>query len=95
VRGLARFMLGRFAESVPDFRAAAERNPSVAWPHRFLLAAYGHLGKADDAKWELSELESLGQKFTLKFVRQASPIVHKPSLELYLDGLRKAGVPEE
>jgi TolB-like protein len=95
LKGQSLFLLGRYEEAIPNFEIAIERNPTVAWPHRFLLASYGHLGRLDDAEWEISELESLGQPSTIKWVKTNSPIVYPEYLNRYLDGLRKAGVPEE
>ena len=88
-------MLGRYEDAVPNFLSAAKRNPNVSWPRRWLVATYGHLNLLDDARWELSELESLGQPLTIKIVRERSPIVHEPYLKSYIDGLKKAGVSEE
>ena len=95
LRGRCLYMLGRYEDAVPNFLSAAKRNPNVSWPRRWLVATYGHLNLLEDAKWELSELESLGQPLTIKIVRERSPIVHKPYLKSYIDGLKKAGVLEE
>lgn len=93
--GQAQYLLKDFEASIPNFKTAIERNPNVSWPHRWLAAAYGQLGLIDDAEWELSELESMGQVPTLKTVTERTPMVHQPYIELYVDGLRKAGVPKE
>ena len=49
----------------------------------------------DDAEWEISELKALNQPPTLKTAKKESPFVDPTNLGLYLDGLRKAGVPED
>jgi len=95
VLGQAQFLLEDFAAAIPNFKLASERNPTVTWPHRFLLASYGHLGMMEDAEWEKSELESLGQPLTIRAVRERMPFQYPPYVKLFLDGLRKAGVPEE
>ena len=93
--GQSQFLLTRYQAAAENFKKAIERNPTVRWPHRWLLATYGHLGLLDDAGWEISELESLNQATTIKQVREDTSITDPGYLELYLEGLRKAGVPEK
>ncbi|HSM39969.1 MAG TPA: adenylate/guanylate cyclase domain-containing protein, partial [Afifellaceae bacterium] len=57
--GRSQFFLTRFEAAEQNFQKAIERNPSVGWPHRWLVATYGHLGRVDDAEWEMSELQSI------------------------------------
>ncbi|MBT5666288.1 MAG: adenylate/guanylate cyclase domain-containing protein [Rhodospirillaceae bacterium] len=95
VLGQSQYCLTNFEAAIENFKSAVERNPTVAWPHKFLLASYGQLGLQDDADWEISELEALGQPPTIKNARETSPLQDPAYLKLYLDGLRKAGVPEE
>ncbi|MBT4702135.1 MAG: adenylate/guanylate cyclase domain-containing protein, partial [Rhodospirillaceae bacterium] len=95
VLGQSQFLLTRYEAAIENFKIAVERNPTVAWPHKLLLASYGQLGLLDDADWEISELDALGQSPTIKNAREASPIQDPAYLKLYLDGMRKGGVPEE
>ena len=57
--------------------------------------SYGFLGQTDDAEWEIEELSALGYEMTLEWAREFENIAHPASLERYLDGLRKAGVPDD
>jgi len=95
VFGQSQYLLGDFEAAIPNFQKAIERNPTVAWPHHFLLARYGQLGKLNDAEWEISELESLGRPPTIKRLKATTPIQDPASVALFMDGLRKGGVPEE
>ncbi len=95
VLGQAQFYLTRYEDAARNFLIAIERNPTVTWPHQYLLASYGYLGLLDDAEWEISELDNLGQITTIKRIRANTPVRHLEYLKRYLDGLRKAGVPEE
>jgi adenylate cyclase len=94
VRGISQFHLTRYDAAAEDLRKAIERNPTAPWPHRFLAATYGQLGMKDEAEWELEELRALGYDPTIATVRRTINIVSPAYLELYLNGLRKAGVPE-
>jgi tetratricopeptide (TPR) repeat protein len=55
-----------------------------------LAAAYARAGKIDAAKDALAEARRTNPKLTVKWL-----IEHGPGLPAVLDGLRKAGVPEE
>jgi len=92
--GRAQYFLTRFEIAAANLKKATQRNPTVPWPHRWLVAAYGQLGKRDDAAWELAELDGLGQSLTIETAREGTTIRHPAYVELFVDGLRKAGVPE-
>lgn len=93
--GRAQFFLTRFDFAADNFRKASERNPTVAWPHRWLISTYGHLGRADDADWEMTELEGLGAEATISESSALTTITDPNYLDLFLEGLRKAGMPEQ
>ncbi len=92
--GRSQFFLTRFEAAEQNFQKAIERNPSVGWPHRWLVATYGHLGRVDDAEWEMSELQIIDSIDTIAEIRKVTT-VHDPAyLDLFIEGLRKAGLPE-
>jgi adenylate cyclase len=95
ILGQSQYLLTRYEAAAENFRKAIERNPTVSWPRRWLLATYGQLGMKDDAEWEISELEGLGQPVTLTSAREISPFADHTYLKHYLEGLHKAGVPEQ
>ena len=78
-----------------SFKKAIVRNPAVGWPRRWLVATYGQLGKLDDAEWEISELDGLGQPLTINGMRKVAPVEDPEVWFLLTEGMRKAGVPEE
>jgi len=55
-----------------------------------LSAAYAQAGKMDEAKAVLAELRRLNPVVTIKWMEE-----RPPNLSAMLDGLRKAGMPEE
>jgi hypothetical protein len=87
--------LTRYEAAAENFQKATERNPNVPWPHRALISVYGHLGQIDDAEWEIEELAVLGYEITLDSARQTERFTLSAHMEHFLDGLRKAGVPEK
>lgn len=92
--GRSQFFLTRFDAAEQSFRKAIERNPTVAWPHRWLIATYGHLDRPDDAEWELSELASIDSIDTIAEIRKVTTVHDPVYLNMFLEGLRKGGVPE-
>lgn len=92
--GRAQFFLTRFEAAAESFSKAVERNPTVPWPHRFLVATYGHLGQIEDAEWEISELQGIGTAATISQSKAITTITDPGYLNLYLEGLRKGGMPE-
>ena len=61
----------------------------------YLVAALGHLGRVDDARAALEELLRRKPEFSCSFARKKLfYIKNSAQMEHYLDGLRKAGLPE-
>ena len=58
--------------------------------HVSLAAAYAQAGKMDEAKAELAEARRRNPAITVKWIKE-----HSPNLPALLDGLRKAGLPED
>jgi hypothetical protein len=52
------------------------------------------MGRSDDAAWELEELRGQGHEMSLSRSRATISIQDPAYLERFIDGLRKAGVPE-
>jgi adenylate cyclase len=79
-----------------EWMRKALRQPVVPrfWGRAALIAALGHAGDKAAAQPEISELLSRAPDFSLSLVRRTYPNRNPEYLEFYLDGLRKAGVPE-
>ncbi len=93
--GRSQLLLARYDAAANNLEKATKRNPNVPWPRQYLISAYGQLGRKDDAEWEVEELRAQGYETSVYHFREASN-VHDPAfMERYLDGLRKAGLPEQ
>ena len=84
-----------------DYQAAAEwalralRQPNFQWSrYAVLLAALGQLGRTDEAARYLGDTLASRPDFTVSFVRDTHLFGSTEDFDHYLDGLRKAGVPE-
>jgi TolB-like protein/DNA-binding SARP family transcriptional activator len=88
------FMLGRYDEAAKYYGQVIQANPGFIIAHRGLAASYAHLGRMEDAKWEAAEILTLQPDFSLRAQREMSPFRRKEDMERFIDGLRKAGLPE-
>jgi TolB-like protein/DNA-binding SARP family transcriptional activator len=90
--GMTLFGLGRFAEAVDTFRRMSVLN---YWTHAYLAACYGQLGEKDKAQEHLKAYAADAPAASLDAFAHAEGYFKNPEdLELWLDGLRKAGLPE-
>jgi tetratricopeptide (TPR) repeat protein len=86
--------LHEYEESVKWARLGL-RHQNAGWPLPATLAsALGHLGRSEEARQALGEMERLRPGTTIDFVRAHLPITDPDYMEHLLDGLRKAGLPE-
>jgi tetratricopeptide (TPR) repeat protein len=82
--------LGRAEDVISTVRRM--RNPSEG--RRLLAANYAHLGRLDEARAEAREVLRLHPGFTIADWAQRPPYKHREPLERYIEGMRRAGLPE-
>ena len=83
--------LGRFDEAVSAAKKAIRQNPLFPFAYRCLASALAHLGREAEAREAVAGLLELEPDFRIS-ERVARGDVS--GLQLYIDGLRKAGLPE-
>jgi adenylate cyclase len=88
--GTAELGLGHFEAAVDEFRKAIDSGFRAYFVYAGLSAAYAQAGEMDEATTALAEARRLNPKLTVKWV-----IEHNGKVPAVLDGLRKAGLPEE
>lgn len=89
----AHYFSYRFDEAVQWAERAVEQSPTFPVGLRFLAAAQAQVGRTDEAHRVISQLLRVQPTSTLTLSRTSSYRLPE-MLELYLDGLRKAGLPE-
>jgi adenylate cyclase len=92
--GLAHYGAGHYEEAVAPLRAAINRFPTYITPRRHLAAAYAQMGRLDEAGAEIEALRRLDPSLCIALYRERMRYEKVEDLEHYLDGLRKAGLPE-
>lgn len=94
VEALAHFYQNRFEEALPLIEDAVNKNPEFARMQLLLAATFGHLGDKEAAEWALVEADILIQNLSIENERDNHPWAKEEDRELYLEGLRKAGLGE-
>jgi len=97
VLGLVHFSMEQFEEAATSFDRALKRNPENYAPLIPLAAAYGHLGRKQEATAAIDEFKKTWPTLSVEDV--SGPFMmakYKDPVDKdrLLDGLRKAGLPE-
>ena len=88
--GDAELGLGHFDAAVDEYHKAIDAGWRAYQPYRGLAAAYALDGKMEEATSALAEARRLNPQLTLKWEQ-----THSVNIPPLLEGLRKAGLPEE
>jgi adenylate cyclase len=91
--GQARFLLGQHEEAIALMNRALARAGSFLPLRLHLAVLYQKLGRQEEAKAQLSEARKTFAWASIEDTRQRS-LYKGVLLQRYLDGLRKAGMPE-
>ena len=95
VLGNAHRLLGNYEEALAALKAWQERLPNAPFPHIVLTYTYAEMGRLEDARAEAQELLEKWPDFSVEQQAKMTPYQDPAELELTLEGLRKAGVPEK
>jgi tetratricopeptide (TPR) repeat protein len=100
IAGAARNHLGCWHEAVTWFRRSIEANRNYPSSYFQLAAALAQLGRNDEAHSAVKAGLALNPTFTLSRARalwtaSSDDPTRLAQIEPFLDGLRKAGLPEE
>ena len=94
IAGIAHLFSGRPEPALELARRSAALYPDWDSTYWLLVPAYGQLDRPAEARAALAKLLSLSPGLTVSGARQRLPIRNRASLDMILDGLRKAGLPE-
>jgi adenylate cyclase len=91
--GAAHFWAKRFEETVSWTRRVLVQHPNHSIAKRYLAASLAHLGRIEEARDVIADLLRSQPQSSLSRSRK-STFRYGWMMELYIDGLRKAGLPE-
>ena len=92
--GFACYLLGRYADALPQLQKAVSRAPNNGHSRRYLAATYAQLGEFDRAREQAAEALRIEPWFTIRQGIFARICKRPEDAEHFSDGLRKAGFPE-
>ena len=87
--------LGHIDDAVSWASKALHQNPKFTPAHRVLAASLGHAGRLEEARRVVERLQALVPGLTVSRFGKETRVRHPEYFELLMDGLRKAGLPEE
>jgi TolB-like protein/Tfp pilus assembly protein PilF len=91
-RGL--LLLNQHAEAIAELKTCSLAAPGFRVCHEVAAVAYAEMGRLDEARAEVIEAHRLDPDFTLASAPEVLPFKNSQDLKRFLDGLRKAGLPE-
>jgi tetratricopeptide (TPR) repeat protein len=93
--GVAHLAARRFEQAIKWADRALHDQPRSVGAMRVKIAANAHLGRLDEARIKLSRMLAIDPKVTIAAVREYAHFMAPEVLELYVSGLRLAGLPEK
>jgi len=91
----AHFAARRFEQVIEWADRALHDQPRLVTAMRVKVAALANLGRLDEARAELSRVLAIDPKLTIAGFREFAHFMAPQLLELWVTGLRLAGLPEE
>jgi tetratricopeptide (TPR) repeat protein len=92
---IAHLAARRFEQAIEWADRALHDQPRSATAMRLKVAANAYLGRYDKARAELSRLLAINPKLTTSGFRAYLHFCSPETLEVYVNGLRLAGLPEQ
>lgn len=91
---IAHLMKRDYEQAVEIARRVVENTPAYGNGYKPLIAALGHLRRRKEAKVYVDRLLEIEPGFTVKRFGEVYPFTREADLAHYMEGLRRAGVPE-
>jgi len=88
------YFVGRYEEAIAAGKKAVTLSPNDPLARSQLTAAYSLAGRKEEARIEAAEVLRLNPKYSLARVGKLLPFKNQADRELYINALRKAGIPE-
>jgi TolB-like protein len=93
-KAIALVLLGRFEEAIALSQRSQRHANSAIFSHLAEISALGHLGRSDEARDAIRRARQKMPDVSVAYVDQTLPITDRRCRQAFLDGLRKAGLPE-
>jgi adenylate cyclase len=90
----ATYALGRYPDAAVLLKRRILRNPETDASRALLAAAYGQMGLIEDAHVAWRGLMRVNPNYSIEHRRKVLPYKNPDDFEQFVEGLRKAGLPE-
>jgi adenylate cyclase len=90
----AAYHLGRYREAVGLLKRRILRNPETDASRALLAASYGQMGRIEEAREAWRELLRVNPTYSVEQRRKVLRYKNPEDFERFVEGLRKAGLPE-
>ncbi|MCH9053473.1 MAG: adenylate/guanylate cyclase domain-containing protein [Proteobacteria bacterium] len=94
VMATAWMQLGNYEEALAWARKSARRHPDNLPAHHVLAASAAQLGRRQEAEAAVRDVLERDPALTIARLKEIYPVAGYKNLEGFIDGLRKAGLPE-
>ncbi len=91
---VAHYLLGSYEQAVDGARRCVQMRPDFLPAHRVLCAGLAQQGLIDEAKVVLSRIREVMPDISISSLERFLPYSTPSGMAHFLDGLRKAGLPE-
>ncbi len=86
--------LGNYEEALAWARKSARRHPDNLPAHHVLAASAAQLGRRQEAEAAVRDVLEMEPALTIARLKEIYPVARYKNLEGFIEGLRKAGLPE-
>ncbi len=92
--GVAHYLAGRYDEAAAHAEEGTRLRPGFTAAYRVQCAGLAQAGRMDEAKAVLERLKERQPDVSATILRATLPYSTPENLEKFIEGLRKAGMPE-
>lgn len=86
--------VGRYEEAIAKFKKSLQQEPNDIFTHESLTIAYTWAGRLEEARAQAAEVLRINPKTSVEQRTKRLAYKNEADRKRYLDGLRKAGLPE-
>ncbi len=84
----------KYEEAIAALKGSLTRDPDFLYARLVLAVVYSELGRKEEAQAEVAEALRISPRASMEGQRERMPFKDQAVLERFIDGLRKAGLPE-
>ena len=93
--GIAYYAMEKYDEAIAALKRCITRNPDLMGSNLMLAVIHSELGQKEEAQTEVEETLRISPRASIEGQRERMPFKDPKVLDRYLDGLRKAGLPQK